>query len=48
GYFRVVAGPIAAGETAAAQSRLAAVGINNSWAANLCRRNLGAPPCDNP
>ena len=47
-YFRVVAGPIAPGETGAAQSRLAAVGINNSWVANLCRRTLGAPPCDNP
>ncbi len=47
-YFRVVAGPIAPGETYAAQSRLTAVGIDNSWAASLCARDLGAPPCDNP
>lgn len=47
-YFRVVAGPIGPGETDAAQSRLAAMGIGNSWAANLCTRDLGAPPCDNP
>ena len=47
-YFRVVAGPIAPGETRAAQSRLAAAGINYSWAASLCIRDLGAPPCDNP
>ena len=47
-YFRVVAGPIAPGETDAAQSRLAAAGINNSWAAKLCSQNLAAPPCDNP
>lgn len=46
-YFRVVAGPIGPGETDAAQSRLAAVGIGASWAANLCTRDLGAPPCDN-
>ena len=44
-YFRVVAGPIAPGETDAAQSRLAAAGINNSWAAKLCSQNLGSPPC---
>ena len=44
----VVAGPIAPGETRAAQSRLAAAGINYSWAASLCIRDLGAPPCDNP
>ena len=47
-YFRVVAGPIAPGETGAAQSRLAAAGIENSWVASLCTRDLGAPPCDNP
>ena len=47
-YFRVVAGPIAPGETGAAQSRLAAAGIDNSWAASLCTRSLGAPPCENP
>ena len=47
-YFRVVAGPITVAETDAAQARLAAAGIDNSWAANLCIRNLGAPPCDNP
>lgn len=46
-YFRVVAGPIAAGETDAAQSRLTTIGIDNSWAASLCTRDLGAPPCDN-
>ena len=43
---RVVAGPIVAEDTGAVQSRLAAVGIGNSWAANLCTRDLGAPPCD--
>ena len=47
-YFRVAAGPIAPGETDAAQSHLAAAGINNSWAATLCIDNLGAPPCNNP
>ncbi len=47
-YFRVVAGPIAPGETNAAQSRLTAVGIDHSWAARLCASDLGAPPCDNP
>lgn len=47
-YFRVVAGPIAPGGTDAAKSRLAAVGIDNSWAASLCIRDLGAPPCDDP
>ena len=47
-YFRVVAGPIVPGETDAAQSRLATMGIGNSWAATLCIRDLGAPPCDNP
>ena len=47
-YFRVVAGPIAPGETGAARSRLAAAGIDNSWAASLCMRDLGAPPCENP
>ena len=41
-------GPIAPGETRAAQSRLAAVGITYSCAASLCIRDLGAPPCDNP
>lgn len=45
-YFRVIAGPIAPGETSAAQSRLAAAGFNNSWAAKLCSQNLGAPPCN--
>ncbi len=47
-YFRVVAGPITAAETGAAQARLASAGIDNSWAASLCIRNLGAPPCENP
>lgn len=47
-YFRVVAGPIAAGETDAVQARLTTIGIDNSWAANLCTRDLGAPPCNNP
>ena len=47
-YFRVVAGPIAPGESDAAQTRLAAFGIENSWLANLCTRNLGAPPCEQP
>ncbi len=45
-YFRVVAGPIAAGETGAVQARLTTIGIDNSWAANLCTRDLGAPPCN--
>lgn len=47
-YFRVAAGPITAGETDAAQARLVSVGINHSWTASLCPRDLGAPPCDNP
>lgn len=46
-YFRVVAGPLVPGETDAARSRLTAMGIGNSWAANLCTRDLGTPPCDN-
>lgn len=45
-YFRVVAGPIAAGQTGAVQARLTTIGIGNSWAANLCTRDLGAPPCN--
>ncbi len=45
-YYRVVAGPYEPEETGDAQSRLAAAGIGNTWAANLCTGDLGAPPCD--
>ncbi len=45
-YYRVVVGPYEPGETGDAQSRLAAAGIGNTWAASLCTGDLGAPPCD--
>ena len=45
-YYRVVVGPYEPGETGDAQSRLAAAGIGNTWAANLCTGDLGTPPCD--
>ena len=45
-YYRVVVGPYELGETGDAQSRLAAAGIGNTWAASLCTGDLGAPPCD--
>jgi hypothetical protein len=44
-YYRVVVGPYEPGETGDALLRLAAVGIGDSWAANLCTGDLGAPPC---
>lgn len=45
-YYRVVVGPYEPEETGDAQSRLAAAGIGNTWAASLCTGDLGAPPCD--
>lgn len=47
-YYRVVAGPYAPAETVVARARLTAAGIGNTWAANLCTRDLGAPPCAAP
>ncbi len=44
-YFRVVTGPFADDEMASARKRLAAAGIVESWAINLCTADLSGPPC---
>lgn len=44
-YFRVVTGPFADDEMTSARERLAAAGIVESWAINLCTADLSGPPC---